>query len=308
MRAQRDLLVTMKLAHLSDPHLLDLTGVPWTTFLKDKRVSGFANLLFARARKHHADIAQALARHVHHDDVDHVAITGDFTNLALPREIDKALGWILNDLALPSDRVSIIPGNHDRYTREAVASGYLDRSLAPFMQGDDKIHGTTFPYLRLRGPLAIIGVDTAVPRPLFVAAGQVGRGQREALRTMLRSEEVRQRTPVLLMHHPPTWTRPWLREVMHGLRDVSLLHSILPRTRGLILHGHLHKTLTGHLRLGDSQWLVAGAPSASSTRTTGERAAGYNTYEFDTEGRLEGAFSTTLGENGATSVRALEGW
>jgi hypothetical protein len=96
--------------------------------------------------------------------------------------------------------------------------------------------------------------------------------------------------------------------MMHGLRDASALHSILPNTRGLILHGHLHKTLTGPLWIGDSRWLVAGAPSASSTKTTGERAAGYNTYQFDEEGRLEGVFSTTLGENESTSVRTLEGW
>ncbi len=45
---------------------------------------------------------------------DHVAVTGDLTNIGLPQEHINALAW-LESVGAP-ERVSVIPGNHDIYS------------------------------------------------------------------------------------------------------------------------------------------------------------------------------------------------
>jgi hypothetical protein len=59
------------------------------------------------------------------------------------------------------------------------------------------------------------------------------------------------------------------------------------------------------LHAGRSRWEVVGAPSASSTSTAGDRAAGYNTYVFDDEGRLVEKLSTTRGADGSLRTSEL---
>ena len=46
---------------------------------------------------------------------DHIAVTGDLVNIGLPQEHINALAW-LESLGAPQ-RVSVIPGNHDIYSR-----------------------------------------------------------------------------------------------------------------------------------------------------------------------------------------------
>jgi hypothetical protein len=41
--------------------------------------------------------------------------------------------------------------------------------------------GTPFPFVRRRGPLALIGVSSAVPTPPLMATGRLGRAQLDAL-------------------------------------------------------------------------------------------------------------------------------
>ena len=62
--------------------------------------------------------------------------------------------------------------------------------------------GNTFPSLRRRGPLALIGVSSAVPTAPLMATGWLGRDQLEALERLLIGLSTEQLFRVLLIHHP----------------------------------------------------------------------------------------------------------
>src|SRR5436190_18495064 len=108
----------MRLAHLSDLHLLNLEGaVPFRLF--NKRITGYINLKLKRGSVHKPFVAREAARAIRDLGVDHVAITGDVSNLALEGEFDIVREFLENDLGLSADRVSLVPGNHDAYTQGA---------------------------------------------------------------------------------------------------------------------------------------------------------------------------------------------
>jgi 3',5'-cyclic AMP phosphodiesterase CpdA len=105
----------VRIAHLSDLHLLSLEGaVPYRLF--NKRITGYLNLRFHRKSVHKPFAVRAAARAIRRLDVDHAVITGDVSNLALENEFELVRRFLADDLGLPPERVSIVPGNHDAYT------------------------------------------------------------------------------------------------------------------------------------------------------------------------------------------------
>ena len=155
------------------------------------------------------------------------------------------------------------------------------------MTSDLPIAGGPFPYVRLRGPVALIGLSTAVPRPPLVAAGEFGRVQMDAFARMLAHPEVRSRTPVLLQHHP--WHNPpeRMRRLLEGLYDAEAEANLLQHVeQGLLLHGHLHKRVHRALPTHAGHIDAVGATSASLLHENVQRMAGFNLYEIDGSGAI----------------------
>ena len=162
------------LAHLSDPHLGPLPRTGWRSLL-NKRFSGFLSWTRNRVRIHRPEVLRLLTDDLKSQTYDHIAVTGDLVNISLPAEFAAAAAW-LKDLG-PADKVTVIPGNHDAYVAMpwAEAAGLW----ADYMRG---ARGTTpvetlphsdsdFPFARRMNDLALVGTSTAVPMPLFIAAG-----------------------------------------------------------------------------------------------------------------------------------------
>jgi len=275
----------MKIAHFSDLHLLALDDVPARRFL-NKRLTGLVNLRLKRASVHRPEYVRAIAREIARIGVDHVVVTGDLTNLALESEFELARDVIERQLGLDISRVTIIPGNHDLYTRGALRTRRFERYFAPWLQSDlpgtgSSAIASSFPVVKLRGPAAIVAVSSAVPRLPLVAAGELGRVQLESLARILEHEEVRKRTLVLALHHPVAHAWSPVKAYLEGLRDAGALLSLLETVRsGLVLHGHLHRRAQRALltRTGELQQL--GATSASLHDTALDRMAGFNVYEL----------------------------
>src|SRR5689334_18734421 len=167
----------MRIAHISDLHVLALDGaVPFR--LLNKRATGYANLKLKRNHQHKSELVRAIADHLSGASIDHLVITGDVSNLALESEF-AAVREILDGLGLPPSAISIVPGNHDVYTRGAARDQRFYRFFESYLASDLPQHrvshaGGMFPVVKLRGPAAFIGLSTALPRLPFVAAGRLG--------------------------------------------------------------------------------------------------------------------------------------
>ncbi len=232
------------------PRGLDLFG---------KRVLGYMNWQRKRYAVHRREVLAQIVADVHAHKPDHIAITGDLVNIALPEEFAPAAAW-LKTVGPPHD-VSLVPGNHDAY--DISTRHHYARAWADYLRGDDGANPPAFPYVRRRGPLALIGVSTAIPSAPFMATGHLGRAQREALERILPQLVRENLCRVLMIHHPPyvapgSWTA--------RLRDADDLREILKRHGvELLLHGHDHRHATMWLDGPAGKFPVIGVPSASSS-------------------------------------------
>ncbi|MDI1434332.1 metallophosphoesterase family protein [Polyangium sorediatum] len=271
----------MKIAHLSDLHLLSLEGaVPMRLF--NKRMTGYMNLRFHRKSVHKPFAVEAAAAEIRKLGVDHVVITGDVTNLALEVEFELVKKLVEEDLGLTPDQISMVPGNHDTYTRGSFRGKRFFRYFEPYLATDLPEIPGPFPFVRLRGPVALIGLSTAVPRLPLVAAGALRPKQLGALSRVLSHPEVRSRTPILLQHHP--WHNPprLAKTLLEGLYDAKEEAALLDGVeRGLLLHGHLHRRIHRTLPTARGHIDAVGATSASLLHESDERMAGFNLYEID---------------------------
>ena len=163
-----------RLAHLSDVHLGPLPDVTYRD-LASKRMVGYVN--WQRNRRHvmQDGALGAIVADIEAHAPDHIAVTGDLVNIGLPQEHINALRWL--DEVGPPERVSVIPGNHDIYSSLGADPGVA--RWARYMESDE--HGAThasgassFPFVRMLGRVALIGVNSAVRTPPFVASGRVG--------------------------------------------------------------------------------------------------------------------------------------
>ena len=263
------------LAHLSDPHLPPLPAARLRE-LASKRALGYLNWTRNRHKYHRREVLDALVADIRAQQPDHIAVTGDLVNLALEAEFDPAKAW-LESVGTPQ-QVTVVPGNHDAYawaTRHRFAGAF-----EKYLRGDAAADGMPFPFVRRRGPLALIGVSSAVPTPPLMATGRLGRAQLDALDRDLAQMSADEAFRVLLVHHPLHSSSR-----MKRLTDSKALRAVLKR-RGveLVLHGHDHIHSTGWLEGADRQIPVIGVPSASALAHRHYPAAAYNLFSIAREG------------------------
>ncbi|GBU17385.1 3',5'-cyclic adenosine monophosphate phosphodiesterase CpdA [Methylobacterium jeotgali] len=272
-----------RLAHLTDPHVGPLAR-PRLKQLLGKRATGYANWRRGRSRSHDMSVLSALVADLRAQAPDHVACTGDLCNIGLPSEWETARQF-LGELGAP-ERVSFVPGNHDAYVRGSL-EGLLGL-CAPWTAGDDGRSGR-FPYLRRRGPLALVGLSSAIPTKPFVASGRLGPPQIEAAEALLKALAAEPEPPcrVVMIHHPP---HPGGATPGRELTDAAAFTAMIARAGAeLILHGHNHIATTAFLP-GPAGALVpvVGGSSASAQlgnhRGLATRRAAYGLFGFVRDG------------------------
>lgn len=262
--------MTFTLAHLSDPHLAPFPEPHWTELL-NKRVTGYINWRRNRRLIHDPRVLAAIVADLKAQRPDHIVCVGDVANIALPEELARGRAW-LQYLGAPGD-VSVVPGNHDAYVRGAL--NQAKAQWGPYMEGDD---GGSFPYLRRRGPVALIGVSTAVPTAWGLATGVLGARQRTALAGLLDAIKFENVFRVMLIHHPPVSMARWHKRLFDAgtLKDAIAVHGV-----ELLLHGHDHLFMLNWLRgPGGARVPAIGVPSASARPDVAKNGAGYNLYRI----------------------------
>ncbi len=262
----------------------------WRDLLSKRTLSRIA---WARKRREHDPaVLSALIADIGAQAPDHIAITGDLTNFASPVEIEAARTW-LQSIASPHD-VTVSPGNHDALV--GVADHERFSPWAPWLGDTGE---AVFPQARVRGPLAVINVCSAVPTALHSAGGTLGSAQLERLDALLAEHASAFR--VVMLHHPPVaGAVVWRKQ----LADQAAFRAVLAR-RGaeMVLHGHAHRSLVATIPGPDGGAIpVLGVPSASARGERRHPAARWHLIEIGADRSvrviargLEGGAMTELG-------------
>jgi len=263
---------TFTLAHFSDVHLPLNSGFTWQ-YWTAKRVLGYFNWQRRRRYIHLSEVADRLIADAHALRADHIAITGDLVNLGLPAEYEAALSW-LNGVGSP-DKVTVVPGNHDIYSKLHDDRGVA--RWAAYMGGEEET--LAFPFVRRVGPLALIGLNSAVETPLFNATGLLGAPQLDIAGEQLAELDEEGLIRVVLIHHPPLAS---LATPRRGLGDAAHFAHLLERQGAeLVIYGHNHRTAVDWLpSRGNPVPLVAAGSASVGTIHGDEPLARYNLFTF----------------------------
>lgn len=285
-----------RLAHLSDIHIGPLPDVELYQ-LVSKRAIGYVN--WHRNRRHllQDNVLATIVADMKAAAPDHIAVTGDLVNLALDAEIEAAKLWL--ETLGPADTVSVVPGNHDAYVPGAF--GRVCRLWGPWMSSDGQnmpVGRLTFPYLRVRGNVALIGCTSARATAPFMATGFFREGQGERLGKLLEEAGRRGLFRIVMIHHPPVRNAVPQHKRLFGITRFQNL----VRWHGaeLVLHGHSH--------LPSLHWIegpegctvpVVGVAAAGQSAGGHATAAQYNLIEIG--GKVE-RWSIRLTRRGLTGA------
>ncbi|HKA89534.1 MAG TPA: metallophosphoesterase [Haliangiales bacterium] len=267
----------MRLAHLTDLHLLSLDGARLRDFA-NKRWTGGMNLLLRRGRHHQPRVFEAMVTDLNERGVEQIACTGDVTNLSLAAEFRFARGYFDRIAAGPAN-VFCVPGNHDTYVAEA--DGRFEEVFGDYCASDPEWrwdNGSPWPAVRIRGDLALVGLCTGRPSGWLTAHGVVGAEQLARAEQVLTDARLRGKLRVVVMHHPSAGPRA--RSRLRGLQDHEAFAAMIARAGAdLVLHGHEHldlaETLAGP---GGRSVPVRCMTSATYADATARRRARYRIY------------------------------
>ena len=271
------------IAHLSDVHLAPLAAF-WPVHWNAKRFLGFANWMVRRRKSHLRAVVDLLVADLRHQGVDHICVSGDLINIGLPQEYEMALLW-LHTLG-PPNCVSVVPGNHDIYTRLRKHTGV--GRWARYMESDEwgatlaPGPGPRFPYVRrINDTIALVGLNSAIPTPPGIASGEVGSEQIHECHRILDELGRMGMFRLVMIHHPPL-----VSQVLPGrdLKDAPALErAIIDAGAELVIHGHNHRDMVGWHRTATGLMPVVGIASASIGRVhRHEPLARYNVYRLHT--------------------------
>lgn len=286
-------MTAFRLAHLSD---LQLPPPPlpfrWRDAASKRLLSRFA--WRRKQHRHIQAVLDAIATDVAARAPDHVVITGDVINFATPEEFAAARTW-LESLGDPA-KVTVSPGNHD-----ALSAAGAPKSFAPWTPwlGDGGDEG--FPSLRVRGPVAVINLSSAVPTALHLAQGTLGAAQLERAKVLLRETRARGLYRVVLLHHPvATGVVAGRKE----LTDGEALRAMLAEVGAeLILHGHAHEALMTRTAGPAGPIPILAVPAASTPAGGHGQPARWNEIAIQRDGA---GFRTQVTAHGITAAMTVE--
>jgi 3',5'-cyclic AMP phosphodiesterase CpdA len=268
---------TVSVAHLSDLHLPYDPALTASQRLSKRQLSAWA---WRRRRHiHRTEILAALGAELRAAEPDHIAITGDLINFALPQEFRQAASWL--EALAPADRISVVPGNHDALVPVADSDGL--RRWSAWSSADG-----AWPYVHRRHGLALIGVNSALPTAPLLARGRIGTAQLARLEDILHEERRSGRVRVVLVHHAPADAAAnWRR----ALADRAALRAVLARAGAeIVLHGHAREPRLDAVpgpQATHGMIPCVCVPSSSAAANAHDAPARWHWMRFDLAGQVD---------------------
>ena len=284
-----------RLAHISDPHLAGWNR-PAAASLLNKRFAGYLSWRLRRVGVHLTPILDQTIAALKAESPDHIVVTGDIVNIALPDEFARATRWI-ETIGSPYD-VTVIPGNHDAY----IQLPWSDTigQWARYMGEDGTVcdRPDSFPFVRIRDGVALIGLSSACAMPLTSAGGRLGAAQLDRLRTRLAELGKQGNFRVILIHHPPFGDPRHRRK---ELVDAADLQAVVAQSGvELVLHGHTHISSLNRIAVPNGSARVIGVASASARAWKSKDAARFHLYEIQ---RCDGAWQVHVAVHTLNAAR-----
>jgi len=264
-----------RLIHLSDIHLTPFIA-PSLMELCSKRITGWLNWKLSRSHAMGEQVLASLIADMQRQHHDHLVISGDLVNLSLKQEFIQARHW-LEQLGAPHD-ISLTFGNHDAYVPGSLKCAC--QIFAPWIETDESgqaNRGMAFPTCRLRGEVAIIGLNSACATRPFSARGTFRQQQAAQLAEILARTQGFFR--VVVLHHPPIHGTVARHKILNG---IDLFQQVIA-TQGaeLILHGHSHEPTLHFIKGQKTQVPVVGVASASQGCHGHKPPANMNIFEIE---------------------------
>jgi 3',5'-cyclic AMP phosphodiesterase CpdA len=243
----------LRLVHVSDIHFWQFAFNPFQ--LLNKRFLGMGSLLVQRARKFRLERIEQVVDRVISLKPDHILITGDLTTTALPAEFMAARRALTPWLTEP-EKVTVIPGNHDRYTPGSHRARLFESWFGEFAPA------AAYPWVRfLDHQTAILGLDPT--RASLTARGRLPERQLGRAKELVADRGHSIRRLIVACHYPldapPAHRRDLARKNMINAEELTgWLDTVGPH---LYCCGHVHAAWAfAPRRIPQQLCLNAGAP------------------------------------------------
>jgi len=266
----------VRLGHISDIHLADRSRYPRHGFsAKD-------------CERHSPRLAKGLVDALREVGVDHLIVTGDLTLSGETREFERVVE-MLRPFA-EADKLTVVPGNHDVWSEDAVETARFLRLVGPDGKGMRKA-APSYPWVTPLGDEAVIvALDSArYGEEPYQTAGKLGAEQIRGARELVREHARTGRAVLLAFHHhvvlPPERVPSDAIVSRMPLADADqVVRLVAELPVAAVLHGHRHTAFRVDLpgKAGPTPILCAGSVSRVADEPV-RRARAY-VYDIDRSG------------------------
>jgi Icc protein len=277
----------VRIGHISDLHIADRARYPR---------NGFS----ARdCDRHSARLAKGLLDALREVGVDHLVVTGDLTLSAETREFERAADLLKWWAA--AGKLTVVPGNHDLWTADAVDTGRFLRAIGPDGKGMRR-PVPTYPHVVPLGEVVLVALDSArfgeEPRE---TAGKIGADQLRSARELCRHHQKAGKATVLAFHHhvvlPPERVPSDALVAKMPLADADqVIRLVAELPVAAVLHGHRHCAFRVDVPGADRPTPILCAGSGTRVAEEPVRRARAYVYDFDASG-LKGVEALVSGNS-----------